>query len=253
MKLIHYTSLDKGLNHILDKMKLRFGPLSSTNDPYEYKKRGEGLIASNEMSEKDTARMMSVIINFNNGGVKVGCFVAESQNNWKVGKGIRKSRMWAQYGSNHSGIAFVFDQESLLGECKTHVTNQWAIFNDKVEYPPYNRNKTNPCWANLTENSINSSSGMIEEHLFQNAKSYWYKKDKDWEDEQEYRIMMFTKNPEFEYINIAPSLEAVILGDRADETMMSKYFNDKRFEIYRLDYNSRSSYFELKELHVNKR
>lgn len=253
MKLIHYTSLDTGLNHILYNMKLRFGPLSLTNDPYEYKKRGEGLIASNEMSEEDTARMMSVIINFNNGGVKVGCFVAESQNNWKEGKGIRKSRMWAQYGNNHSGIAFVFDQKSLLEECKTHVINRWAIFNDKVEYPPYNRNKTNPCWANLTENSINSSSDMIEEHLFQNAKSYWYKKDKDWEDEQEYRIMMFTKNPQFEYINIAPSLEAVILGDKAEETMMSKYFNGKRFEIYRLDYNSRSSYFELNEIHVNKR
>lgn len=235
-------------------MKIRFSPLSLTNDPYEYKKRTIGLTFPGDMSNEDLVRALQMADEFNKDGVKVGCFVAESQDNWKEGKGIRKSRMWAQYGNNQSGIAFVFDQKLLLEECKNHVTSQWAIAKKRVKYHSVITNYIpNPCWADLKENFKNSDSGFLEKILFQNAKSYWYTKHKDWKDENEYRIMMFTKNPQFEYINIAPSLEAIVLGDKVVRTMsamMSKYFNDKKFDIYQLFYKSSCGDYELNEIRV---
>ncbi len=120
MTIVHYTTLETGLNHIVEKMKLRFGPISSTNDPKEYKDMADVFILKNMRDKANKSLQVNGINNTKKAKekIKISSFVDENDLDWKKGKGIRKPRMWAQYSGNHSGMALAFNKMSLLEECK---------------------------------------------------------------------------------------------------------------------------------------
>lgn len=243
MKIIHYTTLEIGLTRIIQTMKLRFGPISTTNDPYEYKKRTVGFAMDTRsfIGNKNPTKQVLSYIEKAKERIKIGSFVGEPNHDWKEGRGIRKPRMWAQYGGSQAGMAFVFDKDSFVKECRKRVVDKWAVHGRKVSYAPNSRLQSNsPSMVsfNATE-EINEIS--IAKKLFENAKKHWYKKHQDWRDEDEYRITIYTKAIQFEFINITSSLEAIVLGDKAGKTtlkMLSNYFNNQSVEICKIDYDS---------------
>lgn len=79
-------------------------------------------------------------------------------------------------------------------------------------------------------------------------KNHWYKKHQDWEGEDEYRIILYTETPQFEFINISSSLVAIVLGDRAGEktrNMMSDFFKNSGVEVRQLIYSASKNGYEL--------
>lgn len=250
MKLIHYTKFKLGLNVILDKMRIRFNPLALTNDPYEYKKNTPNVGADKELSDENLEIFFKAENNIINQGIKVGCFVSESNNNWKDGAGIRKPRMWAQYGENHSGLAFVLDKNKFINECKKHKKTKWGMASQKVKYifpKTLNNTSINPSTFHL-ENGKNINLEEIEKKLFQNAKSYWFNKHKDWKAENEFRIMVYSKSQDSLNVDISSSLEGIILGDKVGKSlkpMLKYYYRSKGFDIFHLKYSSSLKDYEL--------
>ena len=243
MRIIHYTTLEIGLIHIVQTMKLRFGPISSTKDPHEYKKRTVGFSADirSIRGNKNLTESVLSYIEKAKGRIKIGSFVGELNHDWKEGKGIRKPRMWAQYGGSQAGMAFVFDKNLFIEECRKRVVDKWAVHGGKVSYPKNSDlYSSSPSMVSFKDTEdINELS--IAKKIFENAKKHWYKKPQDWRDEDEFRITIYTKSPQFEFINIASSLEAIVLGDKAGKAilkMLSNYFNNQGVEIYKMDYDS---------------
>lgn len=253
MKIIHYTTLEIGFTHIIQTMKLRFGSISSTNDPHEYKEQAEGI-------SMDIRTFIVNKVNKNAQGnaksnmkkakkrIKIGCFVDEPVQNWKKGKGIKKPRMWAQYGGNHTGMAFVFDKDLFVEKCKENIVDNWAVHGNNVEYDldsELSPISTPMISFNVTEEITET---LIAKKVFEKAKNHWYKKDQDWQDENEYRIIIYTEAPQFEFIDISSSLEAIVLGDKAGETtrdMMRDFFKNKGVEVCKLNYSTSQNGYEL--------
>jgi hypothetical protein len=250
MKIIHYTTLEIGFTHIIQTEELRFGPLSSTNDPHEYKKRARALSMDirSLLVNKDSRKNALPNMKKAEERIKIGCFVDEPVQDWRKGKGIKKPRMWAQYGGNHTGMAFVFDKDLFVEKCKENVVDNWAVHGNNVEYDlnsELSPISTPTISFNVTEEITET---LIAKKVFEKAKNHLYKKHHDWQDENEYRIIIYTETHQFEFINISSSLEAVVLGDRAGETtrdMMMNSFKNKGVEVCKLIYSTSQNGYKL--------
>lgn len=133
---------------------------------------------------------------------------SHSSNDWIVyapSLGIRK--MWGQYADGWAGACLVFDRQKLIAQFEqSQACNSWK-FHFEVEYLP-----------NLV--SINSTEELSQIfHLESNFKQYFKQKHIDWNDEQEYRFIEFSKgkklrsNPQ-PFIQFEGSLLHVLLGPK---------------------------------------
>jgi hypothetical protein len=248
MKIIHYTTLEIGLNHIIQTMKLRFGVLSTTNDPHEYKKQvgptgidvraifsgGLGILNEAHSYRKEAFKK-----------IKIGCFVDEPVKDWKEGESFIKPRMWAQYGGNHAGMAFVFNKNEFVNKCKGNTDKTWAVYGNEIRYDlDNNQSQNSQSKISLALNEGIDETSMAKKE-FDNAKNYFYKKHKDWKDENEFRIIIYTETLQFEFIDISTSLEAIVLGDKVGQKtldMMKVSFKNKGVDVYKLSYSTKDGY-----------
>ena len=251
MKIIHYTTLGIGLNHIIETMKLRFGVLSTTNDPHEYKKRVGPTGIDVRAVFNGGINMLSKAHSYRKEAhkkIKIGCFVDEPHKDWKEGEGYIKPRMWAQYGGNHAGMIFVFNKEKFINECKKNIDNSWAVYGNILEYDlDYKQPICNQSEISLALNEEINETSMAKKE-FDNAKKNYYKKHKDWKDENEYRIIIYTDGILYEYIDISSSLEAIVLGDKVGvktKDMISDFFKNNGVEVRRLNYSTSQNGYEL--------
>ena len=158
--------------------------------------------------------------------------------------------MWAQYGDDHSGVAFVLDKNRFVNECKKHKKTKWGIANKKVKYLSLNRISETPPNPSAfhQKNGRNYSAEEIEKIIFNNAKSRWFSKHGDWKAENEFRIMVYSKSPDFLNVDISSSLEGIILGDKVGKSlkpMLEYYYKSKSFDVFHLKYNSSLKDYEL--------
>lgn len=172
MKIIHYTTLEIGFTHIIQTMKLRFGPISSTNDPHEYKERAVGFNTDIDsyIENEDLLKDALSDIEKAKERIKIGCFVGEPDLDWKKGEGIIKPRMWAQYGGNHTGMAFVLDKNLFVEKCKERAVDSWAAHGDDVKYVPASSISCNSPSMVSFNGTEKINEALIAKKIFDNAK-----------------------------------------------------------------------------------
>lgn len=128
--LYHYTSIEKAFK-ILYYEKLRFSPITSTNDIFEQKAK---LLL--KTYDSDTYKKISYIRNYfdeQRNRVRILCFSQDNQelleqpqdfpDDYKnanvIGRGLALPRMWAQYSANNSGVCFIFNKQKLINHIKS--------------------------------------------------------------------------------------------------------------------------------------
>ncbi len=227
--IYHYTSALTALEHILPYARLRFSPLALTNDPYEYKE----LIpfgGSTNLSLEDEHMGFSAmygIARLRKEKHHVLAFSLNQSNDISYHRfpvieryeklGCCKLRMWSQYGDNYRGVSIALDRNKLLDKL-TKLESVKRVYSDVITYKPIRE-------LNLPSVNFNKviSSGVdayCEEFINQNADSLFFCKDPSFEDEKEFRIIIYSDSDERLYIDIKDSLIAVVIGDRFPDGLL---------------------------------
>lgn len=171
-KLYHYTSFQSALK-ILASNKLLFGHQKNLNDIYESYRP--------IFFEKDIDNLDDVL-------KELSRYKQISLTHDKKGNGYAISPMWGHYAEKGNGICLVFDKEKLLLES---TKMDCGIVNYYDNY----------------DNSIIIKDTNIQSFFKKNVNTLFFTKKKEWEYEQEFRIVSRT----LKKLPLRDSLMAVIM------------------------------------------
>ena len=222
--LYHYCSFDKALK-ILITNSLRFSNLNNLNDTTECKPK---IHVGNE-NYKNILNFCNNINNY----INICCFSTDDTSiephtknsdfypNDYLGRGFALARMWAQYSSDNTGVCLIFNRIKLLKliDNRTHWNKLVKYCNYKQ--PVFKFNAKIISDYNITQQK-KYRPATFKKFLCENDDyidyNYFYKL-KDWENEHEFRIILFNDIRTNTCIeNISGCLEGIIVGEKIDAT-----------------------------------
>jgi len=245
--LYHYTSLEVGLEHILESGKLRLSPFKNVNDPYEYKVNAELVFVYSGPTKEcieftKYEKILNKIITEN---CKVACFSLDNKDlltnfskhvNIESGRGYSKPRMWAQYAENHRGMCFIFERKSLADKMKKIIKNH-DFLEGRILYDNYGSVENHSYVFNL-KNEVNKDiEVLMKKHILENKDDILFKKNEDWSSEQEYRFIIIDDHSEYIYLPYEESLKGIVLGDRFPKTYISCLKKHDCLDVRRIEWN----------------
>jgi hypothetical protein len=246
MKLIgHYTKMEKVLEHILPDNRLLINNFKDSNDPWEYR---ENCYTIFDISKIWPDPIDQYIIEpqmqaefFNR--VRSISFTQDTS----LVRSFDHPGMWAHYGQNHKGICLVFD----LNEFKKLFKTQFKR-NAKFGSLKYGK---------LESKTIRLENDITLEKVFKEyAKELFYKKLRDWKNEEEYRFTTFNSSENCNvntYLkDINNALVAIILGAHFNKTYKCVIENHllnrnhkNKIELYHLVFSN--GHFYIKDSNSN--
>ncbi|MGP1458626.1 MAG: DUF2971 domain-containing protein [Treponema sp.] len=230
--LFHYTR-SENYRKILDEQTLLFNNIHKTNDSYENKKFDFFDITEIRKDEKsyetdDKKRWFFNQLNRIKNRIVRSLSLSKGIYNFntlneKNRPGYFLPRMWAQYGNNSKGVCFVFDKAKLLEQLKANLDDQYHFFDGSIEY----RDITEETYSLSLEKIIKNRRNEVFRHInankqelmIKNIHDYYFVKDTDWKEENEYRVIIINKkdnkNTEAEIVKIEMDkvIECVIIGE----------------------------------------
>lgn len=226
----HYTTSKIALEKILPFDSILMNHLKNTNDPREYKKiyffsTGWGDFVDRDDKIGQAIRRVDEIrinefqmLSFSRNKDELYSKESSSIISQMSLLGCCKPRMWAQYGDNHQGIVFAFNSEALVSSIKSQLTIDKDLIAQNINYEPFDLK------AQLTLNSNKILEQDIDDYCISfllNQKDYiFFNKNPDFQDENEFRIILKSKKPDRIQISIKESLVAVLIGDRFPDGLL---------------------------------
>jgi len=227
--LFHYTSTETALEFILEKKQLRFSSRKNTNDPIE---NGDitKYFSGGSLSElsKEEYNYLKSYYAFKLNNIKQLSFCKNEIDNKEYDRqfikpyeyyGGLKPRMWEQYGNNYNGVCLIFSKDKLLKQ----INNQF--YPDNVNYDKYSILEQKMLSFNIPkvkEIGIENYCEIIFKNIF--IKSLFLK-HKDYEGENEFRILTFSEK-NFEYINYKDSLLGILVSSKGLNKYLYHNFKD---------------------------
>jgi len=235
--IYHYTSLTAAFECILPYGKLRFSCLENTNDPLEYKTLfiNASLWADNLDKQRDLMYdTIGLIGKTRKSGYQAACFCRnESDNDLRntfdaiKSLGCAKSRMWSQYGDNHKGVVLAFSKTKFLKEIQKSNYDCLVVLSGDVQYNGFDFNY----FPAINGNRILEigQKTYCREFLKENQEQLFFTKDKDYRDENEFRVVLATETNKRIHVDITSSLQGLIIGDRFPDGFLPnlKFFAEK--------------------------
>lgn len=257
--IYHYTSYSIGIENILGDHSLKLTSLCNTHDPLEFTNFQHGIFAPATQEDKFQRcfEMHSEINEYIKNNCKMMCFSIDYKYNEINNldpffhKGFAKSRMWSQYGESHKGMCFIFDRKRLMSNLQNDVESiqvpigtSITIHSGKVEYD----NSLAKLKIALTTNPYKLTD--FEKYIHDNLEGYLFLKLEDYRDEQEYRIVLYSKyfnNKDEVLINYLDSLEGIILGCKFPQVyieMVMEFCKRLKVNLYYLFWSNGEPYLE---------
>ena len=205
--LFHYTKLSI-LSQILTKNRFNLSTFYQTNDPKEYKDQLFGIdwhfVNDHIDVSKGNAQASINSILRHKMRVMFLC-TNRNQNTDQSVKSIgwKKARMWSEHGDRHYGSCIVFSKNKLENYLKKKFKNEYYEFGF-VKYTEYD-NKYNKA---LQIDSVKlDQMDNIESYSLYHVKKYieyfCFQKNVDYQDESEYRVIIYDKNNNNMFLNIS--------------------------------------------------
>lgn len=193
MKLYHYTKFEDIIYKILPKMQLKYGSFLNMNDPLEFYQSVRIRLNSNTIPHinRISDEFDQQIKNY-----KLISFCKDSENR----KGWQLPTMWAHYADKHEGVCLEFEFN-----IEDDDNNRSIEYVDKI--PNY------PMISEMQENLTQQVNNYIQDL----KKLVFFKKLKDWQIENEYRMIYKSDNSRETFLNISGTLTKVYLGFKASE------------------------------------
>ena len=210
-KLYHFTSY-KSARSILASLRLRFGKLNKSNDICERAKficnNFSGL--GNDVEIKDIKNEIYRYQQIS--------FTKDKRTFCK--NSFTLQQMWGEYAHNGYGVCLVFDKKALI---KT-------LFVKECHYRAIKYEKSFSQCLELA--AINKST--LREYIKDNARRIFFAKGKEWEHEQEFRVICrFPNQKQDHYVNINDSLRYVIVFHASDIDYWENIENSRLFQDLR--------------------
>lgn len=221
--LFHYTSRDTALEHILSGDSLRLSPFGKVNDPRDAKERavvvafsgnGKSPIPINDVARCFTERtrrfckLLCMTCDDRKGGYPIG------SNHSVHARGYGRLRMWAQYGQDHAGVCLVFNKEALVHELQKQFAHSCTMFHHSVTYGEAFDESIDATTVDIDGYTLHELPQAIDKHVRQYHQHFFFRKALDWNTEAEWRAVICGDSSGFEYVSIADSLKAIVLGEQ---------------------------------------
>jgi hypothetical protein len=212
--LYHFTSKEIALEKILSSGELKFSILGNTNDPRETKHWLFNLEYTWPEANSNYVKQMDLINNILKNNVNLLCFTIDNSKleiDHNLRNGYMHSRSWSQYASNHTGICLLFEKSKLTSKVQLEYQKSYKVWHGKVEY--INRTIKNPPKC-LTISGEVINKDLSIEHIEKYYSELFFEKRNDWEDENEYRIIIFTSDKSISdlKIDISDCIVGLIVG-----------------------------------------
>ena len=221
-KLYHFTSFDTALK-IIESNRLRFGRLDNMNDLHENDKlmfadaNGQGI---DEFPSDVLDTLYDEIYKYRQISLTADSVAGDKD-------GFDLHQMWGLYADKGEGVCLVFDKDEL--EKNYEMVN---IHKGRVKY-----NKTQELESFVVSLSLHPET-IPAEVKSQISKIFFHKR-KEWEHEQEYRLMKRCPNSvREEYLYLGHALKYVILTSKLlniDEVRYSKNIIDIKEKVKKIE------------------
>jgi len=223
--IFHYTKRAIAIERILYEKNYILSSLTTTNDPFEYKSKmiGTSGWGWHEGMENKQLEMLKIL----DGLLKTNIqFISSCSNSFDgetlVSHGCIKSRMWAQYGENHEGVCLVFSKEKLLKSVRNACDDKKYMFwEGSVDYKEYVADHAGYGSVPVNGDTFDTRSpvDVALDHICSHYHELLFRKQRDYKDEDEYRIVVLHKNHPSEFcspleLKVTDFLVGIILGDR---------------------------------------
>lgn len=214
--VFHFSKPYLAMEEILHKQKMRFSSFINMNDPYEYKIVSATVSVRGSMSEgtpsellerlRDAILYKSKILSL----VKTKETVVEDDSQ----PACTKPRLWAQYAEAQYGICLVLSLETFINEIENKYP-EVTIYHGLVKYDLQEGKRSSK--TELIYDKSRSHDENIQAHIYAHQDDIFFRKYKDFRDENEYRIVLVnwtdTRNRDI-FIDLQGILKGVILGER---------------------------------------
>ncbi|MFE7846742.1 DUF2971 domain-containing protein [Microbacterium sp. NPDC057407] len=214
--LFHYTSA-AGLAGILDSGHLRLSTLDRMNDPREsgtynfgWRQASPGPFDGERMASM--TEEMNIALRRTTHLVSFTVEGTEESADGYFGRGFARARNWDQYGEKHRGAVLVFDRDRTLAAVSELSAGSYA--SGPVRYVDGSlQSLPDGGWLMFEESEYLEvgPAAMVERWRHDYRDQLFLTKNKDWESEDEFRILVWRN--EHASIPIAGLLEGVILGE----------------------------------------
>ena len=200
-KLYHFTTFDTALK-IIESNCLRFGRLSNMNDIHESDK----LMFVDADTEQSIDEFPSDLLDTLYDEIyKYRQISFTSDGKKKDKNGFDLHQMWGLYADKGEGVCLVFDKEELNREL-----SNLDVIHDKVLY------------AKAVKShfiSVSHKPENVPAEVKKNIRYIFFHKRKEWEHEQEYRLIKKCQNTtKEEYLPLYHALKYVILSSKLQDT-----------------------------------
>lgn len=206
--IFYYCKLSTAIEKILPKKEIRLSPLLNTNDPRENQ---DLIFCLTQNAETKNELKYDEFIKKVNGNLRNECkVICFSLNSGNYTAGNSYSTMWAHYGDNHTGICLELDYKKFIEENKKYIVKKYFR---KIKYFDFEKDKNEHPRIDICD--INTKK--IENHirkvcLTTHLKHVFFTKNKEWNYENELRLIYFSKKQKEEFCKIKKSLVKIHLG-----------------------------------------
>ena len=214
--VFHFTKAKAVIESILFYGNIRFAPLNRMNDPHEYKLVSRGVQSLGNIDEIVASQALSTLRKAILFDSKMLCFVEHKKNSCDAfDLPFTKPRSWAQYGEEQHGVCLAFRKNKLLANIRSNIDNV-SIFEGPVAYDLDTKSQSKKNFIKEYDNKLTVEEN-VKRHIEAQKKDIYFRKYRDFKDENEYRIVLLDreqKSPEYIICPIKGALHSVILGDR---------------------------------------
>lgn len=193
-KLYHFTNLDSACK-IIESGKLRFGKMFKMNDLIESGRILWKRVFTNDLSDRDLFAEDEMC------RYQQLSFIQDRERDGMEYLGFDLHTMWGLYANRGYGVCLVFDKQKL-----------------KLDEGDYARDVEYGNYIRAYYEFRNKSKAGIKSEIWRRKDEIFFYKRKEWEYEQEYRIIRRVKKEmDVEYLDISNALSFVIICK--DETI----------------------------------
>lgn len=211
-KLYHYTRFESCMK-IIRSNTLLFGRLKDMNDINELYRP----LYSTNLSCENTEKAQILIDKLQQ--------ISLTRDTKKM-MGFDIPSMWGHYADKGNGVCLVFDKQKLLNLLSI---NALILYNDKITYSSSFHSSISIKFDRL---------GNVKPFSKRELKQYFFSKTKDWENEQEYRILAINDiNQERLPLPLQDSIVAIIMHNALSTKKSETVFSSKEFDELSKIYN----------------
>lgn len=209
-KLYHFTTFDTALK-IIESNRLRFGRLSNMNDIHEADKL-MFVNSDGHQIKKFPSDVLDALYDEIYRYRQIS-FTADSREDDKDGFDLHQ--MWGLYADKSEGVCLVFDKDEL--ERNFDMVN---IYKKRVNY-----DKTQELESHIV--SLSQMPRSVPAEVKRQISKIFFHKRKEWEHEQEYRLIKRCPNTaKEEYLLLGHALKFVILSSKLRNIDEVRYFKN---------------------------